>query len=189
MKKPKSKTKPKPKIGDLPIETRVRKKNLPRTVFQKGNAVGFKPGQSGSPGGKPKSGEKRLLSKALNIFLNDRAPDEAGKTVGLPVNPPGSSSYHYSWAQILAKRILNLAVQGEAWAVSEISRLTEPVHSRLGVLGFDSEDGEQSSAVIQLEFVTSDGDGRPCAEFLEAHPDHVIDGKARGSPALPASTD
>ena len=186
MAKPKTKTKTKPKIGGLPVETRVRKKNLPRTVFKKGNTSGFKPGVSGSPGGKPKSGESRLLSKALNIFLNDRAPDEAGKTVGLPPNPPGSNSYHYSWAQILAKRILNLAVRGEAWAVSEISRLTEPVHARLGVLGFDSEDGEQSSAVIQLEFVNSDGDGRPCAEFLEAHPDHVIDGKA--SRALPAST-
>ena len=73
-------------------------------------------------------------------------------------------------------------MRGVPWAVSEISRLTEPVHSRLGVLGFDSEDGEQSSAVIQLEFVSSDGDGRPCAEFLEAHPIMLSTGKRFSRP-------
>jgi hypothetical protein len=110
----------------------------------------------------------------------------------LPVNE-GTHGYHYSWAQILAKRILNLAVRGEAWAVSEISRLTEPVHSRLMGGGFDNGDGAQSGEVIRVEFVGSDGSGRPCREFLEAHHDFVVDGETIegevAKPALPSSSE
>jgi hypothetical protein len=163
-----------------------RAKRLPRTAFKKGNTQGFHPGQSGSPGGKPKSGEKRLLSKAMNIFLSDRAPDEAGKAVGLPPNPPSSTSYIYSWAQILAKRILNLAVRGEAWAVSEISRLTEPVHSRLTLGGFDSEGTEETAPVMRLAFIRSDGNGGVCAEDLASFPELAVK-TIEGEAAKPSS--
>ena len=181
--------KKKPKKVIVHLDEKPRKKKLPRTAFKKGNTMGFKPGQSGSPGGKPKSGEKRLLSKALNVFLSDRAPDDAGKAVGLPVNE-GTTGYHYSWAQILAKRILNLAVRGEPWAVSEISRLTEPVHSRLTLGGFDNEDGEERGKILEVVMVTSDGDGHISEESLRAFPElaaKTIEGESR--PALPCPED
>ena len=188
-----SKPKKKPKKVIVHLDKKKpRKKKLPRTVFKKGNTMGFKPGQSGSPGGKPKSGEKRLLSKALNIFLSDRAPDEAGRSIGLPPNPPGSTSYIYSWAQILAKRILNLAVRGEAWAVSEISRLTEPVHSRSMLYGFDTEEGStEAPPLMTIAFIDANGDGYPSKESLRAFPDvsKVIEGNKAARRALPVSTD
>lgn len=187
-----SKPKKKPQKVVVHLEKKPRAKRLPRTAFKKGNTAGFKPGQSGSPGGKPKSGEKRLLSKALNIFLSDRAPDEVGKSLGLSVNE-GTTGYHYSWAQCLAKRILNLAVRGEAWAVSEISRLTEPVQSRFTLGGFDNEGAEETPPLFELVMVTSDGDGRISKESLTAHPDldlavKTIEGQT-SKPVLPAPED
>ena len=184
-----SKPKKKPQKIVVHLDEKPRQKNLPRTAFKKGNTVGFKPGQSGSPGGKPKSGERRLLSKALNIFMSDRAPDEVGKSLGLPVNE-GTKGYHYSWAQCLAKRILNLAVRGEPWAVSEISRLTEPVQSRFAFGGLDSEDAGamETPPIFELVMVTSDGDGRISKESLTAHPDlaaKTIEGQT-SKPALSA---
>jgi hypothetical protein len=187
-----SRRKKNPQRVTVHLDEKPRKKNLPRTAFKKGNTVGFKPGSSPCPGGKPKSGEKRLLSKALNVFMSDRAPDEVGKSLGLPVNE-GAAGYHYSWAQCLAKRILNLAVRGEAWAVSEISRLTEPVQSRFAFGGLDSEDAGamEMPPIFELVMVTSDGNGRVSKESLTAHPDlavKTIEGQT-SKPALSASED
>lgn len=114
--------------------------------------------------------------------MSDRAPDDAGKAVGLPVNE-GTTGYHYSWAQILAKRILNLAVRGEPWAVSEISRLTEPVQSRLSLGGFDNEDGEERGKILEVVMVTSDGDGHISQESLASFPElaaKTIEGQSTG---------
>jgi Family of unknown function (DUF5681) len=175
MAKPKTKTKT--KIGGVPIETRARKKHLPSNAFKKGNTAGFQPGTSGNPGGKPKCDRDRLIGRSLIRYLQDHAPDDACKTHDLPP--------HSSWGQILAKRLIRCALQGQQWAYSEILSLTETRNMRLGVFGFDNEAEEKS--VIQLEFVSSNGDGKPCAEFLEAHPNFVIGGKSIR--ALPASED
>ncbi len=186
-KKRQPKKAPKRIVVDL-CAKKLRKKKLPRTAFKKGEPnPGFKPGQSGSPGSKPKSGERRLLSKAMNVFLSDHCPDEVAKSVGLPPNPPDSTRYIYSWAQILAKRVLNFAIKGEPWAVAQVSQLTEPVRTR-PMYGFDSEEGTaEAPPIFQLVFVDSNGEGSPCTEFLEAHPDY-IEGKAARR-ALPAPMD
>jgi hypothetical protein len=180
---------PKRIVVDL-CAKKLRKKRLPKTAFKKGGPnPGFKPGQSGSPGSKPKSGERRLLSKALNVFLSDHAPDELGKTLGLPPNPPGSTRFIYSWAQCLAKRVLNLAVKGEPWAVAQVSQLTEPIHSRLMFGGFDGED-EEARPMTTIAFIRSDGNGHVCQDDLCSFPDlavKTIEGQT--TPALPAPED
>jgi hypothetical protein len=185
----KRKTTPARVVVDLK-EAKPRKKKLPRTAFQKGNTMGFQKGVCPSPGGKP-HGERRLLSKALNVFLSDRAPEEGAKQLGLPPNPPGSTRYIYSWAQILAKRILNLAVKGEAWAVSEVSRLTEPVHARIGFGGFYDEEGTgEAPPAFELVMVSSDGEGHISKESLATFPElagNTIEGHT--APALPAPED
>ena len=180
--------KKKPKKVVVHLDEKPRKKTIPKTAYTRDNpsAFAWKPGESGNSAGK-KRNETRLVSKALNVFLSDRAPDEVGRTVGLPINE-GKTGYHYSWAQCLAKRILNLALRGEAWAVSEISRLTEPVHARFMLGGFDSEGTEETSQVLELVMVTSDGDGHISKESLAAFPDLAAK-TIQGQPALPAPED
>lgn len=182
-----SKTKTKTKLGDLSIETCVRKRKLPRTAFKKGNTMGFKAGEgSPNPGGKPKADRDRLIGKSVIRYLQDHAPDDACKAHGLPP--------HSSWGQILAKRLIRFALNGEQWAYSEILALSEVKHARLDVFGgFDSEVGEQNGKTFRLEFVSSNGDGRPCAEFLARHPEFAADGKTiegeAARPTLPTFTE
>ena len=75
--------------------------------------------------------------------------------------------------------------------MSEISRLTAPVHSRAMFGEFDSEGGESEyKSVMRVVFVFSDGDGRISQESLLAFPDlaaKTIEGQS--TPALPAPED
>jgi hypothetical protein len=170
--------KPAPLVVDA---ARTRKKNPPRTAFKKGepNPHQFVAGNgSPNPGGKPKCDRDRLIGKALHVYLQDRVPDDVCRSHGLPT--------HSSYGQLLAKRLIRYALQGEQWAYSEIIALTEVKRAGLSVLGnIDSENEDRS--LITIEFVSANGDGRPCAEFMEAHPDFA----ANGNPAraLPAPED
>ncbi|HEV2484115.1 MAG TPA: hypothetical protein VGT08_01170 [Terracidiphilus sp.] len=167
---------------------KARKKVVPRTAYTKEHPspYAFKPGESGNSAGKKKS-ETRLLSKALNAYLSDRAPEEVAKSLGLPPNAPGEH-YNYSWALCLGRRILNKAMLAEPWAVDAIIKLTEPVHTRLD-LGFGGE--SDSSQIMEVVFVESDGDGRISKKALAAFPDlaaKTIEGQPSHS-ALPAPED
>jgi hypothetical protein len=175
------------------LEAKPRKKTVPKTAYTKDNPspFAFKPGESGNSAGK-KRNETRLLSKALNVFLSDHAPDDLAKAMGLPPNTADGAHYRYSHAQCLAKRILNLALRGESWAVSEISRLTEPVNARLGVFGFDGEGEEARSPIFELVMVSADGDGRISKESLAAFPElaaKTIEGQSMPALAAPAPED
>lgn len=160
------------------------------TSFKKGGPnPGFKPGQSGSPGSKPKSPEKRILSRAINVFLSDRAGEEVAKSVGLPENPPGSKRYIYSLGQVLGRSLILRALKGESWAASLVVQLTEPQHSRLTIGGFDDEDGEARGKILELVMVSSDGNGNISEESLRAFPElsaKTIEGQR---PNLPAPED
>jgi hypothetical protein len=183
-----TKAKTKPKKVVVHLGEKARKKVVPRTAYSKEHPspYAFKPGESGNSAGKKKS-ETRLLSKALNAYLSDRAPEEVARSLGLPSNAPGEH-YNYSWALCLGRRILNKAMIAEPWAVDAIIKLTEPVHARLD-LGFGGE-GE-APQIMELVFVEADGDGRISKESLAAFPElaaKTIDGQTF-KPALPAPED
>lgn len=171
---PKARRKPAPPLDNVKLTARAfHSKGAPSNAFQPGNTIGFKPGQSGSPGGKPHHGAKRLLSRAITVFLSDKAPFEVAKTLGLSENPPGSGQFNYSWAQCLAKSLIVRAIKGESWAVAEIARMTEPQRSRL-TLGYSEDDEDENSKAV-IELILVDGvDGRPSPAFLEANPDFVM---------------
>jgi hypothetical protein len=178
-KKPKNtKSKPK-KIAGVPVAPTVpRKKNPPRTSFKKGgpNPHAFVAGNgSPNPGGKPKSSEARLLSKALFATLSNRAPNEVATGFGLK---PGSS-----WAQCIAQRLVVMAVRGDLAAVVEIRTATEGTRSHAS-MAFTDDDGnpQETPPLILIEFVQSDGNGYP------APPGSIIDGVCVAAPcALPAA--
>jgi hypothetical protein len=144
-----------PLTAAVEIVKKQRKRNLPRTAFKTANEHSFRPGQSGNPGGKVKVGND-LLSKSLRVALADCAPDDVCKAVGLPLG-------HASWAQVLAHRLLYLAVRGDLQAMKEIREATEGQHSRVDLYGLDALDqnpAHTAPPLIELVFVESDGDGR-----------------------------
>jgi hypothetical protein len=166
MPKPKSK---KPKIiAGVSVASRPHKKGAPSNAFKKGNTSGFQPGVSGNPGGKVKCDRDRLIGKSIIRYLQDPASDEVCKSHDLP---PKSS-----WGQILAKRLLRLALRGEQWAYSEILALTEVKRARLDLVNFDG-DAEDARPLIELVFVPG-VEGRPDPEFLAAHPEFTTETKA-----------
>ncbi len=175
------------------LDAKPRKKTVPKTAYTKENPspFAFKPGESGNSAGK-KLNETRLLSKALTVFLSDHCSDELAKAVGLPPNTADGKGYRYSTAQALARRVLNLALRGEPWAVAEIVRLTEPVNARLGVFGFSGEGEEERSPIMELVMVSADGDGRISKESLAAFPElaaKTIEGQAMPALAAPDPED
>ena len=172
---PSAKTKKKAKPVPAPIVVGVdakkkRKKNPPRTAFKKGgpNPHAFQPGESGNPGGcKPKT--DHLISRALRVALADRAPDAATEAVNLAKGA--------SWAQVLARRLIHLAVRGDLTAMREIREATEGVHGTLGVYGLGTPEGfNEPPPLFEIVFVESDGAGHPAARVIDA---------ASDSPALP----
>jgi|SRR5215467_5695148 len=77
--------------------------------FQKGNKVGrqFKKGQSGNPGGRPKS---KLLSEAYRSKLAELVPgDHKGRT----------------YAELICDKMIELAAKGKVQAASEIADRVE----------------------------------------------------------------
>lgn len=174
----------------IDTKKKPRKGNPSKTKFSKDNPspTQFVPGQSGNPGGKPRT--DRLLSKALNIALGDKAPKEACEMVRLP--------YGASWAMVLARRILRLAMtqdQGIA-AMREIREATEGTHGRLSVFGGYAGEDEEAAPLTRLVMVSSDGQGHISEESLKLWPSladkfpgscpPIIEGQR---PALPAPED
>jgi hypothetical protein len=166
------------------VVKKVRKKNPPRTAFKKGgpNPHAFVAGNgSSNSGGKPRQRD-HLLSKTLCIALADRAPDAVTDGMNLP---RGSS-----WSQCLVRRLIIMAVRGDLQAIKEIREATEGTRTHMSL---DLPDPDSVLPVIQIEFVSSDGDGRPSASFIEAHPEFVAGGNAgsagNAALALPAPED
>jgi hypothetical protein len=161
------------------VVKKERKKNPPRTAFKKGgpNPHAFKSGEEwrGNPGGKVKVGND-LLSKSLRVALADRAPDDVCMAADLPC--------HSSWSQILARRLLVLAVRGDLQAMDLIHRVTEGTHSRVDLHGFSGLDQDSSDrSVVEIVFIDSDGDGRP------RDPNFVLPSKPALPRALPDASD
>jgi hypothetical protein len=152
------------------VVAKPRKKNPPRTAFKKGgpNKHAFKPGESGNPGGKPKSAELRLVTKALSAALQNRAPAAVVKSLGLPS--------HASWAQCIAQQLIIQAAAGDTSAASAVIAATEGTRARLDV--FQENGNTAALPVIELVFIESDGCGRPASGI-------TIEGNAQ-HPALPA---
>jgi hypothetical protein len=149
--------------------------NSSSTKFSKGNEHRFEPGVSGNPGGKPKSSEARLLSKAMRVQLSWRAPNEVATQLGLE---PGAS-----WAQCISMRLIRLAIrEGDVSAMRELREATEGTRSHAS-MAFTDEDGnpQDTPPLIELVFVQSDGNGYPV-------PGYSIDGKPAMPSALPAAT-
>jgi hypothetical protein len=165
--------KPAPVVLNVDV-SKKRKKRPPRTAYSKENPSphAFKPGESGNPGGKAHHADA-LLSKSLRVALADRAPAEVTQGFNLPSTA--------SWSQVIARKLLILAIRGDLQAVAEIRALTEvaKVHASL-----DVNDPGAAPPLIEICFVESNGDGRPAAGLIiDAKPGSV-------SPALPgAATD
>ena len=83
--------------------------------FQKGNRHGFKPGQSGNPGGRPKS---KQITQAYQELL-ETVDRKSGKT----------------WAQIIAENIVKEALNNNLAAVKEITDRTEGKAAQAVVVG------------------------------------------------------
>ena len=166
-------TKKKDTPAAIEIVKKPRKKNPPRTAFRKGgpNPHAFKPGEN-NPGGKPKVGND-LLSRSLRIALADRCSDELCRAVGAP--------RHSSFSQVLASRLLHLAMRGDLGAMKEIREATEGSHSRVDVRGLLDQD-ISDVPVIELRFIDSDGDGHPA-------PGVTIDAVPTTPRALPDASD
>ncbi len=83
--------------------------------FQKGNRHGFKPGQSGNPGGRPKS---KLVTQAYQELLEE-VDRKSGKT----------------FAQIIAEKVIREALNNNLAAVKEITDRTEGKAAQAVVVG------------------------------------------------------
>lgn len=167
----------------IDTKKKPRKPNPSKTKFSRENPspTQFVPGQSGNPGGKPRT--DRLLSKALNVALGDKAPREACDLVQIP--------FGASWAMVLARRILRLAMTQD-WGIAamrEIREATEGSRGRLDVFGGHGGD-EEAPPVMTLAFIDANGEGRPCDRDLAVFPDlaKTIEGKS-ARPALPSPQD
>jgi hypothetical protein len=71
-----------------------------------GEAHRFKPGQSGNPGGRPKTG---ALTRAFRDILERRVPDKSGRT----------------YAEAIAERLVDIALKGYMPAVRELGDRAE----------------------------------------------------------------
>ena len=141
-------------VAGVTIEPLKRKKNAPRTAYSKEHPSphAVRPGQSGNPGGKARLVDVHL-SRSLRIVLADRAPDDVCTSLGLPT--------HSTWSLCLARRLVYMAVKGDLAALVEIRTATEG--NRLSAdLSF--LDATSPVPVVELRFLTSDGDGRPARE-------------------------
>lgn len=159
------------KIAGITLEPTSRKKNRPSTAFMPGNPHRFEKGVSGNPGGKPKTAESRLLSRAMRVQLSWRAPDDVALQLGLTAGA--------SWAQCISMRLIRLAIRdADVSAMRELREATEGTRQRFEI--FDDEGNPQETPpLIELVFVNADGDGHPA-------PGQVIDGNV--VTALPAVT-
>ena len=110
-----------------------------------GEAHRFKPGQSGNPGGRPKTG---ALTRACRDVLERRVPGEKGRT----------------YAEAIAERLAELALKGYMPAMRELAdraegragqtleietrlQRLEPQSAYLESVGHSSEEGSSSEPV------------------------------------------
>ncbi|MGP8252719.1 MAG: DUF5681 domain-containing protein [Terracidiphilus sp.] len=167
----KKKTKPK-KVAGVSVVSKPRKKNAPRTAYSKEHPSphAFQPGVSGNPGGKARLVDAHL-SRSLRIVLADRAPDAVAEAMNLPKGA--------SWSMCLARKLVYMAVKGDLMALREIRESTEG--SRISA-DFKFPEAGETSPLIELVFVSSDGDGHPA-------PGSIIEAKSAALPELPDVSD
>lgn len=125
-----------------------RKRNPPRTAFKTANEHSFRPGESGNPSGGRRKDEHRLVSKALKVQLNNRAPDKVAQAMQLPRGA--------SWAQCLAASLIRRSVAGDMSAASLVVQTIEGTRSQLELISESERPRE-----VTIVFEDSDGDGRP----------------------------
>lgn len=109
MKSKSTKTKQKPAAGRSRVDKqRGEQPKQPRgRPFQKGNTVGFKPGQSGNPAGRPKG--VRYLSEAYRAWLSQPSEEDPGRTN----------------ADMVAEVVGRAALKGDLFAIKELTDRTE----------------------------------------------------------------
>jgi hypothetical protein len=179
------------------VASQPRKKNPPKTAFQKGkpNPHAFKPGQSGNPSGKSPLAD-HLLSRNTLVALNNRAPD----ALALSLNLTAGSSWSQCLAQFLLYKVFEKDKDGNTvhWeaAISLIARLTEANQNNLLLEELErmrrqmAEGGVSSGPRLSVMFVKSNGDGSMTPETKatvdeidrraaegESYEDLVIDAK------------
>lgn len=99
--------KKKPSVDPALFNNAKRSRGQP---FENGNTVGFKPGQSGNPAGRPK---KRTLSEELRARLEEEYPDRSDATYG----------------RMVAETLVDMAIKNGG-AIAAISEIFDRVEGR-----------------------------------------------------------
>lgn len=127
----------------IKAQTLARKKVVPRSAFTSGeNGIGaeyrFKPGHKPSTPGKGKN-PTRLISRALKIQLQNRAPSDVARAAGLPLNA--------SNAMCIAANLIAIAMTDrDAVGVGAARCIFDMVEPKKAVY-LDDEDGEPLEAI------------------------------------------
>lgn len=104
------------------------------------NLKPWKPGESGNPGGRPKT---KLLTSELQRLLEQEAPKSNGQT----------------WATVIAEALLVKARKGDVRAISELANRMEGRAAQAVAVDLDATDGlaealaKARKRVINIEFV------------------------------------
>ncbi len=126
----------------IKAQTLARKKVVPRSAFTAGeHGVGakhrFKPGHKPNTPGRGKN-PTRLISRALKVQLQNRAPSDVARAAGLPINA--------SNAQVIAANLISIASRDKdaigVGAARVIFEMVEPKKA----LYLDDDDGEPLEA-------------------------------------------
>ena len=141
-----------------------RKRNPPSSAFKEGNPYRFEPGQSGNPSGGRTKDEHRLVSKAMKVQLNTRAPDAIAKAMQLP---RGSS-----WAQCLSMSLIRRGVSGDMSAAQLIIQTVEGLKSKVELI--DETEGSMPRRV-EIVFQEADHDGRLLRTLPKTIDGHLAD--------------
>lgn len=150
----------------------IRKKVVPRSAFSAGdNGVGatfrFKPGHKPLTPGKGKN-PTRLISRALKVQLQNRAPSDVARAAGLPLNA--------SVAQCVAANLLAIAMTDkDAVGVAAAKTIFEMVEPKKTPL-LEDEEGEPLEA-ITVHFVHVAANGE---EVQSNSPYPELPGKTEG---------
>jgi hypothetical protein len=158
----------------IKTQTLARKKVVPSSAFTSGeNGIGaefrFKPGHKPSTPGKGKN-PSRLISRALKVQLQNRAPSDLARAAGLPLNA--------SMAQCIAANLIRIAATDrDAVGVAAARTIFEMVEPK-GAMSLDDEDGVPLEA-ITVHFVHVAANGE---EVQSNSPYPELPGKAEPDP-------